>query len=401
MFIKRLVINNASQALQFGSRWILNISLISILTKEQFANFSFAYSIANILMSIIPFGSATYLINSAAESVHYEVEKSLTLSFLINIFIITIYGLLFLILYPYSENNDLTYIAWGILISIPFSLNIIFFSFLKSLHNFSKELITNGLFFLSTICFIYYISNYKISIIEPFIFLILINSIFSIYLLLHSKINIKNIFFYLKNIQSIFNDRKYYGGQEILNTIINQMSLIILFYLLPKEEYAIFRTFLVLISPFMLFTTSIGQIVLLNFKKNLLNLSLLSKSFFNAQLINISIGGVSAILMFSLTYYTFAYFKIHEYYSITYYILLSTIILRLCISVNEMFLVTVNQQKSRFTITLTVAILNIVGLLLFSNAYGIFAAVIINLLSNIILLIITSYFVFKHFKLSN
>ncbi len=85
------------------------------------------------------------------------------------------------------------------------------------------------------------------------------------------KLSEINLFQLVKRVNKsfdVFLERKYFGGQEILNTVINQFSLILLFYLLVKEDYAVFRTMLILMPPFMLFTTATGQICTFIFENN-------------------------------------------------------------------------------------------------------------------------------------
>ena len=70
-FLKNIFLNNTSQGLQFGSRWLFNITLINTLDIKNYAIFSFVYSVSNILLAIIPFGSSVYLINEVE-----SIEKS-------------------------------------------------------------------------------------------------------------------------------------------------------------------------------------------------------------------------------------------------------------------------------------------------------------------------------------
>ncbi|MFT7072784.1 MAG: O-antigen/teichoic acid export membrane protein, partial [Patiriisocius sp.] len=56
-FFQNIITNNASQGLQFGSRWVFNIALINVLDITSYALFSFIYSISNILLAVLPFGS--------------------------------------------------------------------------------------------------------------------------------------------------------------------------------------------------------------------------------------------------------------------------------------------------------------------------------------------------------
>ncbi len=70
----------------------VNIVLALFLAKEQFANFSYIYSISNILMGVIPFGSAVYLLKSDSINIKKTLDDSLVL------LIVFSFGVLFLYL---------------------------------------------------------------------------------------------------------------------------------------------------------------------------------------------------------------------------------------------------------------------------------------------------------------
>lgn len=244
----------------------------------------------------------------------------------------------------------------------------------------------------------YVILNKSINIDFAFGFLILVNLFFSLYVSRLAKIN---YCFILRNLNKSFEliqKRKFYGGQEILNTIINQFSLVILFYLLIKEDYAVFRIFLILISPFMLFTTATGQVVLLFLKKNIDNLQKVKKFFSLSQLLMVLFGVLCCVLMYVLTDFIFKYFEIDLKYTIAFYLTLATIVLRLCLSNNEMLLVVLNHQRYRFYIMLWSAIFSLIFIFLMTSSLGIMAAILANLLANFIMLYCTSYLVFRIWK---
>lgn len=396
MFTSNFIKNNLSQVMQFGSRWVLNIILAFCLTKEQFANFSFAYSISNILMGIVPFGAAVFLLNSDSIRIKKTLEKSLSLLFILQLVVIILY--LFLSIF-FSDTDGWSYIFGGVILGFIFSFNLIFYSYYKSLNKFNVEFYSCLLILALTIPFLLYVYNYKhLSIEFIFLYLILINLFCSIFLYKISKIQFKEVFLNFKNFPRIFKERKYFGGQEILNTIINQFSLIILFYMLVKEEYAIFRTFLIIISPFMLFTTATGQVVLLYFKKIANNLVQLKRKIIFVQIYTFALGLLSFTSICFLASYIFSFFNIGENYYYAFYIMISTIILRLCLSNNEMFLVVVGQQKNRFLIMLFSAVLSLIIIILLTPTLGMLSAVLANLIANLILILCSTYFVFKYLR---
>ena len=86
-YLKNILLNNLSQGLQFGSRWILTIVLLKVLSIEMFAVFSFVFSISNFLVAVLPFGSAVYLINKAEDSEHGIKELAVSIEIIFFMFI--------------------------------------------------------------------------------------------------------------------------------------------------------------------------------------------------------------------------------------------------------------------------------------------------------------------------
>lgn len=394
--VLNLVKNNLSQAIQFGSRWGINIVLAFFLAKENFANFSYIYAISNILMGIIPFGAAVYLLKCDINHLKEKLLDSISLLFFLGMLTVLLYGGLSLFFYNTEAWNLIFY---GILLGFIYSINFIFYSYYKCLNKFNIELFSSFFVLVCSIPLVYLVYLYNdLSIKNIFYYLIAINLFCAIWLFFISGIKFNKVLFNFNNALQVFVERKYYGGQEVLNTIINQFSLILLFYLLVKEDYAVFRTFLILISPFMLFTTATGQIVLLYFKKIINNTTFLKNKVFNIQILTCIIGLIAYGLMWVLHPIFFDLFEINNKYTIPFLILLTTIVLRLCLSNNEMFLVVVGQQKSRFFIMLISAILSLIIIVLLTPILGMLSAVLANLIANLMLVGGTSYFVFKYLR---
>lgn len=396
MIALNLIKNNLSQAIQFGSRWGVNIVLAFCLAKEQFANFSYIYAISNILMGVIPFGAAVYLLRCDRLNIDKKLEDSLSLLFFLGAIVLFLYLGLSIFLHNTESWN---FIILGIMLGVVYSINYVFYSYYKCLNKFNVELYSSFFVLISSIplvLLVYFKNDLNISII--FFYLIFLNLICTFWLCYISKIDIKNTFINLNNSSKIFLERKYYGGQEVLNTIINQFSLILLFYLLVKEDYAIFRTFLIFISPFMLFTTATGQIVLLYLKKIMNDVELLKNKILIIQILTFVFGLFVYGVMYFIYPYIFDLFDISEKYTIPFLILLTTIILRLCLSNNEMFLVVVGQQKNRFLIMLFSAVISLIIIILLTPTLGMLSAVLANLIANLILILCSTYFVFKYLR---
>ena len=174
-FILNIFFNNASQGLQFGSRWLFNITLINILEIKSYAIFSFVYSISNILLSILPFGSSIFLINEVKDV--DESKNKLFDSILIAGVLFFFFLIIYLVLSPflnYIKGWDLA--IYGLFLGFVLSLNLILFSFFKGIGNFIKELKAYSVFFVFLILFIGYLFFFKNSIKSlHFLFLILIS----------------------------------------------------------------------------------------------------------------------------------------------------------------------------------------------------------------------------------
>lgn len=66
-FARKLMSNTAAQALNFGSRWLLNLAVARHLSEHEFGVFSLVYMVANLLFPTLAFGSNFFLIHETAK----------------------------------------------------------------------------------------------------------------------------------------------------------------------------------------------------------------------------------------------------------------------------------------------------------------------------------------------
>lgn len=392
-FILNIFFNNASQGLQFGSRWLFNITLINILEIKSYAIFSFVYSISNILLSILPFGSSIFLINEVKDV--DESKNKLFDSILIAGVLFFFFLIIYLVLSPflnYIKGWDLA--IYGLFLGFVLSLNLILFSFFKGIGNFIKELKAYSVFFVFLILFIGYLFFFKNSIKSlHFLFLILIsiNSIVFILTLFTNTILLKTVFnknlFCKKRLYKAFFERKYFGFQEIATAVYTQAGMLILFYLLNTETYGYYRALFVIVSPLFLITVALSQVVL-NFLKSK-KIKQLIVYFRRIQFFSFGAGAILILIIYFLKDVIFQIIKVNatNEIEIAFKLVLVTALLRFVFSNYEMLIIIFNKQKYRFYIVLNIAIINIVLLFSLLPEYGIIGAVLTNLISYFLLLL--------------
>ena len=405
--IKNLVLNNTSQGLQFGSRWIFNITLLNVLDISNYAVFSFVYSISNILMAVIPFGSPIFLIHHTK-----DIEKSkgaLLDSFILATILFFCITVLYFVLSPFLYDvKGWGLSIYGIVLGYILSLNIILFSFFKGTGDFLKELKAYLIFFVMLILFIAYLffipsSNKNLSFI--FLLLILINSLVFVITLFSNKSLYSGLLRSVKSIgkerfKEIFSVRKYFGYQEIVTALYTQSGLLLLFYLLDTETYGYYRALFVIIAPIYLITVSMSQVVL-NHLKSLRGQQLIH-NFRKLQLYSFLVGLLMVAVLFFFKDFIFGIIKvpITELTILAFAIVLSTALIRFVFANYEMLLIILDKQKFRFYIVFIVAIINIILVFALLPKYGLIGAVSTNFLTYFALLIGLLYFTETFLKLN-
>ncbi|MBS7787518.1 hypothetical protein KIH23_09440 [Flavobacterium sp. CYK-55] len=388
-YLKNILLNNLSQGLQFGSRWILTIVLLKVLSIQMFAVFSFVFSISNFLVSVLPFGSSVYLINKAEDSKNgiKELAVSIEIIFFIFTAIMSFYGVYFLIS-PHFENASL--IPLGILLSLIFSLNTVVFSFLKGVGNFTFELKIYSIF--SILIFLLASELYfvgQIPVFLLFLLLILINGLMLVFAFKYSIILKDNDIFQFKNYTlTSFKEgcanRFFFGLQEIVTASYAQGGMLILFYVINKATYGEYRALLILTAPFALVNVAVSQVLLAQLKKTPTNR--IGATFkwlhwpFSALLAGVLcivyyFGEVIVKLITDLEYTE----TVHQ----SFICVLVIIFISFVYSGYEMLLVVIDKQKHRFVIMLLGAITNIASIIILLPKCGTLGAISTNLLSNL------------------
>ena len=402
---KNILLNNASQGLQFGSRWLFNITLLNVLSIEDYAVFSFVYSISNILMAVIPFGSPIFLINETKDII--KSNKTLFDSFAAATIMFLGIVIIYLLLSPFLyEIKGWDISMYGILLGYVLSLNIILFSYFKGAGNFLRELKAYIVFFILLTLLIGYLFFGKEAVKNLhfiFISIILINFIIFCITLFSKKalfigINFNVLKVEKTSLRTAFIARKYFGFQEIVTAIYTQSGMILLFYLLDAETYGYYRALFIIIAPLYLITVSMSQVVL-NYLKNLKGGELL-KQFRKLQGYSFVVGlGLTTVLFFFKDLiFQLIKVPVTELTVWSFAIVLATALVRFVFSNYEMLLIVFDKQKFRFYIVFIVAIINIILVFMLLPQYGLTGAVATNLFTYIALLLGLWYFTEKFLK---
>lgn len=255
--IKKVFFNTLANGLQFGSRWILNLSLAKKLPNVVFGEFSYFYSIANVLFSIICFGANVFLLKSSA----YEKEKAARLlldSHLLSIivFVITLPVTIFFVNnYILAILINLLAFLWGVL-----SNN---FSFLKGLGKFKKESIYQSVYAVLILAFssVLFFSNLiDASVNRLLLVLIAINFVL---LLLSSFSFYKEI---KESVQGyvfdfgVFGKRFFYAAHELSSILLTNFPILFIGYFFTQEKVAMYKAVQVLIIPVLFISTALMQV---------------------------------------------------------------------------------------------------------------------------------------------
>lgn len=398
--INQIITNNISQGLQFGSRWLLNLFMISVLSIENFAVYSFIYSFSNIIISLLPFGSPIFLISKdySENSNRIQINRSVILTLVLFFTILVIYGFLSLFV---QDVKGWDLIIYGLLLGLVLSLNLILFSFFKGLGNFRVELYVYIFFSFGLLLYIafYYFGIGSIENISSiFLFLIILNlSVFVATIIIKrgtlELFNLKRYDFRLSSIKNSFVERKYFGYQEIVTAIYSQIGLLILFYILDNKIYGQYRALFVLVMPFFMITVTISQVVLNQLKSLGLKFENMLSFFRKIQLYTLILGFLISLFLLIIKDLVFQYIEldINSVTNTSYYIIIGVVFMRFVFSNYEMLLVTLDKQKERFWVMSVSAILSLFLIFLILPQTGLIGAISINALAYLTVLIGTLY----------
>lgn len=389
---KDIIYNNLGQGLQFGSRWILNLALISLLDIESYGVFSFIYSLSNILYSILPFGSGDYLI--AASNNPKEISKKFVNSVLV-VFVLCAAAVgLYLIVSLFTQNKNMdTSVLYGIVLGFILAINLVIFSYFKAIGNFKKELHAYSLFCVLLLLFTgyyYFIVKTITDFTIIFKFLIVVNMLMTLYAIFSSSLRkqliseFRNTRMNIDLLWNNFNLRFYFGLQEIVTALYTQVGLLLLFYFLDTETYGYYRALFVMISPVMMVTVAISQVIL----KYLRNTSKdkIVALFRRISLYTIGLGVLVSTTFGLLKGYIFDFIKIetNQTTQTAFFIIVAVVLLRFIFFNYEVLLVVFDKQKERFLVTLIAVIISAISIFLLLPEYGLIGAVCTNLIANTI-----------------
>ena len=378
----------------------MNLLLISILSIQDFALFSFGYSFSNILVSILPFGSSVFLI---AQDLNKEENNfPLQQSFIITIVLFSMVLGSYIGLTTFFDTiKGWEMLLYGLILSFILSLNLVLFSFFKGLGKFNVEMIAYGIFSICLLGFIgvIYLSPTLFSDVRGiFSFLIFLNlSVFIGTIILTRKrtkvLQFSTYNFSFMDIKESFLKRKYFGLQEIITAIYTQVGLLILFYVLDEITYGYYRALFVIVMPFFMITVAIAQVLLNRMKTLYYEFDVLMKYFRRAQVFTIGLGFLICVLLFFLKDLVFNYIELPDsaLFNISYYIIILIVIIRFIFSNYEMLLVVLDKQKQRFFVMLFSAIISVLLIFMILPESGLVGAVLINAISYVIVLIGTLY----------
>jgi O-antigen/teichoic acid export membrane protein len=394
LFLKNIITNNASQGLQFGARWIFNITLINVLDITSYGLFSFIYTISNMLLAVLPFGSPVYLINEVKDQ-NGDIKKLLD-SFTISVLLTGILFLLYMVLSPIlMDLKGWEYYGYGIVLGFVLSLNINLFSYYKGLAMFAKEFRAYIVFFIlliGVVSYLFFIPNARKEIPFIFILLISINGLVFIGTIFSSKktrdaFTLKSIKDSIRSVSSAFTERTYFGFQEIITAFYTQSGMLLLFYLLDTATYGYYRALFVVIAPLLLITVSFSQ-VMLTYIKNL-KIELFKTTFRKIQGYSLAVSCILILVFYVFKDFLFGIIKvpINDTTTLAFSIVLGAVLMRFMFTNYEMAMVVLGKQKQRFYVVLCVAFINIGLIFTLLPKYGLIGAVSTNLLTYFVLLI--------------
>ena len=85
-FAQKLMNNTVAQALNFGSRWLLNLAVARHLSEHEFGVFSLIYMLANLWLPTLAFGANVFLIHETAKKRDIgELVRSFVLTFWVSV----------------------------------------------------------------------------------------------------------------------------------------------------------------------------------------------------------------------------------------------------------------------------------------------------------------------------
>lgn len=137
-FAQKLMNNTVAQALNFGSRWLLNLAVARHLTEHEFGVFSLVYMLANLWLPTLAFGANVFLIHETAKKRDIsELIRSFVLTFWVCV--VAVAGLL---VYQWWATEPLPLVLYflALLVGLLWALSQQIYAYLKGAQQFKAEL---------------------------------------------------------------------------------------------------------------------------------------------------------------------------------------------------------------------------------------------------------------------
>lgn len=371
--------------MQFGSRWLFNLILISLLSDYDFGVFAYVLALANILMGTLPFGSTTFILGEV-DSADKLKQLSRTIALILVLFVVTL--ILYLALLPFQiEHYEL--LIFGIFLGLVYSLNLIIFFFLKSIGQFKEEIKGSALMLILTLIVLayFYFGKGELKIEKIFIFSIVLNSLVVVYTLFSKYIPFKTL---LKEVKGnlfipvpILKERLYYGLQELMTTSYTQIGIFVMFYFLDAEVYGIFRKIFIVIAPILLFVVTFSQVLLHHLRKVPDSYVVHEFRRYFKLMLGIAFTVMIALWIFkSLLLGTFAKLTITPQILQAYAIVVVAVGIRFLFVNYEMLLVRFAKQNIRFWVMFTAMVTNFISIIVLTPTLGLLGAVLVDIITN-------------------
>ena len=378
-----------SLGLQFGSRWLLSISLLAMFGLRSFGVFSFIYSIANILVSVLPFGSQFYLIKEVQVDKSNERELSKSIVFLV--FLTGIVGGLIFVLNLLFKNDYGTLLYLGLILGVVFSFNNILFSYLKGVGDFGFELKINGVFSILVFGLIGYLYLYGNLEVESILYLLIVFNLITTFLAIYFSryLNFRDIVKYIdfskQNLSAIFQQRKYFGLQDIVTASFVQGGMLLLPLLILDDVYGMYRGMLLIVAPFSLLNVAFSQVLLSQIKDK--SIEEIGKTFHLLQRITIPLLLITLIGLYafkSVVLENVAKLALNDTTKISFIGVCLVILSSFIYSGYEMLLIALDKQKMRLGIMIIGAVVNLISIFCLLPKYGLIGAISTNVISSVI-----------------
>lgn len=390
-FLKNLFFNNLSQGLQFGSRWLFNLTLITLLSDVAFGVFAYVLAFSNILMAVLPFGSPIYLLGfSTTENKDEQLGASLaTVVFLFGLGL-----LIYFILFPFQIDH-FRILFLGLLLGLLYAINTIFYFYFKGLGKFVEEIKGSLVSFVLIILFIGYnkfIHNLA-DVYQMLVWLIIINAAVTLYLLIFSKyligaVILNELLRSFKNIGFVVKERLYYGLQEIMSVSYSQIGAFIMFYFLIEERYSVYRKLFIIIAPIYLLSVTFSQVLLHHLKKY--DGKGIVTEFRKYQKITF----LGAAFIIGVIFYFrdmvldfLGKMEVTPEIAMLFSLVILVSFMRFVYGNYEMFLVRIDKQQWRFYIMFVAVLLNILSILILVPTYGLLGAILTDVIANLVVLL--------------